>query len=111
MLTSTDASIFEITPKEVTYPKDRNDLIDTIRNILSDKKPFTMRAGGTSIGGQAIGSGMLVDISKYLNNIVDFFEDRKEIIVEPGVIQDDLNSFLQPYNLKFAPTHQHQIGQ
>ena len=103
MLTSTDASIFEITPKEVTYPKDRNDLIDTIRNILSDKKPFTMRAGGTSIGGQAIGSGVLVDISKHLNNIVDFFEDRKEIIVEPGVIQDDLNSFLQPYNLKFAP--------
>ena len=103
MLTSTDASIFEITPKEVTYPKDRNDLIDTIRNILSDKKPFTMRAGGTSIGGQAIGSGVLVDISKHLNNIVDFFEDRKEIIVEPGVIQDDLNLFLQPYNLKFAP--------
>ena len=103
MLTSTDASIFEINPKEVIYPKDRNDLISVIRNILSDKKPFTMRAGGTSIGGQAIGSGVLVVISKHLDNIVDFFEDRKEIIVEPGVIQDDLNLFLQPYNLKFAP--------
>ena len=103
MLTSTDASIFEINPKEVIYPKDRNDLIGVIRNILSDKKSFTMRAGGTSIGGQAIGSGVLVDISKYLNNIIDFFEDKKEIIVETGVIQDDLNSFLQPYNLKFAP--------
>jgi FAD/FMN-containing dehydrogenase/Fe-S oxidoreductase len=103
MLTSTDASIFEINPKEVIYPKDRNDLIGAIQNILSDKKPFTMRAGGTSIGGQAIGSGVLVDISKYLNNIIDFCEDRKEIIVEPGVIQDDLNLFLQPYNLKFAP--------
>jgi FAD/FMN-containing dehydrogenase/Fe-S oxidoreductase len=103
MLTSTDASIFEINPKEVVHPKDRNDLIGVIRNILSDKKPFTMRAGGTSIGGQAIGSGVLVDISKHLNNIIDFFEDRKEIIVEPGVIQDDLNLFLQPYNLKFAP--------
>jgi FAD/FMN-containing dehydrogenase/Fe-S oxidoreductase len=103
MLTSTDASIFEINPKEIIYPKDRNDLIGVIRNILSDKKPFTMRAGGTSIGGQAIGSGVLVDISKHLNSIIDFFEDRKEIIVEPGVIQDDLNLFLQPYNLKFAP--------
>jgi FAD/FMN-containing dehydrogenase/Fe-S oxidoreductase len=103
MLTSTDASIFEINPKEIVYPKDRNDLIGIIRNILSDKKSFTMRAGGTSIGGQAIGSGTLIDISKYLNNIVDFCEDKKEIIVEPGVIQDDLNLFLQPYNLKFAP--------
>ena len=103
MLTSTDASIFEINPKEVIYPKDRNDLIGVIRNILSNKKPFTMRAGGTSIGGQAIGSGVLVDVSKHLNNIIDFFEDRKEIIVEPGVIQDDLNLFLQSYNLKFAP--------
>jgi FAD/FMN-containing dehydrogenase/Fe-S oxidoreductase len=103
MLTSTDASIFEINPKEVIYPKNRNDLISVIRNILFDKKPFTMRAGGTSIGGQAIGSGVLVDISKHLNNIIDFYEDRKEIIVEPGVIQNDLNSFLQPYNLKFAP--------
>ena len=103
MLTSTDASVFEIDPKEVIYPKDRNDLISVIQRILSDKKPFTMRAGGTSIGGQAIGSGVLVDISKYLNNIIDFCENRKEVIVEPGVIQDDLNSFLQPYNLKFAP--------
>ena len=75
MLTSTDASIFEINPKKIVYPKDRNDLISVIRNILSDKKPFTMRAGGTSIGGQAIGSGVLVDISKHLNNIIDFYEN------------------------------------
>jgi FAD/FMN-containing dehydrogenase/Fe-S oxidoreductase len=98
---TTDASIYEIEPKEVVYPKNRDDLIKVIRNLLLDKQSFTMRAGGTSIGGQAIGDGVLVDISKYLINIINFQE--KEVIVEPGVIQDDLNLFLKPYNLKFAP--------
>ena len=100
---TTDASIYEIEPKEVIYPKNRDDLIKSIRNLLLNKQSFTMRAGGTSIGGQAIGDGVLVDISKYLTSIIDFQENEKEIVVEPGVIQDDLNSFLKPYNLKFAP--------
>ncbi len=103
MLITTDASIFELEPKGVLYPTNRHDLINIIRRLLSNSQSFTMRAGGTSIGGQAIGKGMLVDISKYLVNIIDFHEDRKEIIVEPGVIQDDLNVYLKPYNLKFAP--------
>jgi len=62
-----------------------------------------MRAGGTSIGGQAIGDGVLIDISKHLTNIVSFSEKDREVVVEPGVIQDDLNDYLRPYNLKFAP--------
>jgi FAD/FMN-containing dehydrogenase/Fe-S oxidoreductase len=103
MKITTDASIYEIEPKQVVYPKNCDDLIKVIRKLLLSKQSFTMRAGGTSIGGQAIGSGVLVDISKHLTNIVDFREDEKEIIVEPGIIQDDLNLFLQPYNLKFAP--------
>ena len=103
MLITTDASIFEIEPKKVIYPSSRNDLIRSIRTLLSKKQSFTMRAGGTSIGGQAIGGGVLVDISKHLTNIIDFQEAAKEVVVEPGVIQDDLNLFLQPYNLKFAP--------
>jgi len=103
MLISTDASIFEIEPKDVLYPTSCADLIETIRTLLSEKQPFTMRAGGTSIGGQAIGDGVLVDISKHLTNIIDFQEESKEIVVEPGVIQDDLNLFLKPFGLKFAP--------
>jgi FAD/FMN-containing dehydrogenase/Fe-S oxidoreductase len=103
MLNTTDASIYEIEPKQVVYPKNCDDLIKVIRKLLLGKQSFTMRAGGTSIGGQAIGEGVIVDISKHLTNIISFREDKKEIIVEPGVIQDDLNLFLQPYNLKFAP--------
>ena len=100
---TTDASIYEIESEKVIYPNNRDDLIKSIRNLLLDKQSFTMRAGGTSIGGQAIGKGVLVDVSKYLTNIINFREDKKEIVVEPGVIQDDLNSYLRMYNLKFAP--------
>ncbi len=103
MSISTDASIFEIEPKEVIFPTDRSDLVETIRNLLRKKQHFTMRAGGTSIGGQAIGDGVLIDISKHLTNIVSFSEKDREVVVEPGVIQDDLNDYLRPYNLKFAP--------
>ena len=103
MLITTDASIFEIEPKEVIYPANRDDLVNIIRRLLSEQQSFTMRAGGTSIGGQAIGDGVLVDISKYLTNIIDFSEEKKVVVVEPGVIQDDLNNYLKPFHLKFAP--------
>ena len=103
MLITTDASVFEIKPKEVIAPTSRDDLVETIRKLLTEKQSFTMRAGGTSIGGQAIGKGVLVDISKHLNNVIDFSEEKKEVRVEPGVIQDDLNDFLRPSDLKFAP--------
>ncbi len=103
MLITTDASIFEIEPKDVIYPVNRDDLVNIIRRLLSEQQSFTMRAGGTSIGGQAIGDGILVDISKHLTNIIDFSEEKKLVVVEPGVIQDDLNNYLKPFHLKFAP--------
>ncbi len=103
MLITTDASIFEIEPKSVIYPISRDNLIENIGQFILNKQAFTMRAGGTSIAGQAIGKGILVDISKHLTNIIEFRECKKEIEVEPGVIQDDLNAFLSPYHLKFAP--------
>jgi len=103
MSISTDASIFEIEPKEVICPANRKDLVEIVQDLLNKGQYFTMRAGGTSIGGQAIGNGVLIDISKYLTNIVSFSEKSREVTVEPGVIQDDLNDYLKPYNLKFAP--------
>ncbi len=62
-----------------------------------------MRADGTSLGGQAIGSGVLIDISKHLTNILAYRPEDKEIDVDPGVIQDDLNSYIQADRLRFAP--------
>ena len=103
MKISTDASIFEIEPIDVIYPNNREDLIKHVNKLIQSKQHFTLRAGGTSIGGQAIGDGVLIDVSKHLTKIIDFSEEQKRVKVEPGVIQEDLNDFLKPYGLKFAP--------
>ena len=100
---STDASIFEINPAYVVYPRNQTDLVKTVKNLLGNEQHLTMRAGGTSIAGQAIGSGTIVDVSKHLTNIIKFSHKDKEVVVEPGVIQDDLNDYLKASGLKFAP--------
>lgn len=100
---STDASVFEIFPQEFVYPTDEDDLRQRIQTALQKNQPITLRAGGTSLGGQAIGSGLLVDISKHLTQILDYRPECREIDVQPGVIQDDLNDFVKPDGLRFAP--------
>ncbi len=100
---TTDASIYEYEPKSVVYPVNCDDFIVVVKKLISDKQTFTLRAGGAFIGGRAIGNGIVVDVSKYLTNIVSFSPVKKEVVVEPGVIQDDLNDYLKSNNLKFAP--------
>jgi FAD/FMN-containing dehydrogenase len=70
MLITTVASIFEIELKEVIYSTSREDLISIAHGLIYKNQPFTMRAGGTSIGGQAIGDRVLVDISKHLTKFI-----------------------------------------
>lgn len=103
MLHTTDASVFEIEPIRVITPKTTQALADCVRDVLDQKMPLTLRAGGTSLGGQAIGSGMIVDVSQYLNNIIEYRPKERTIKVEPGVIQDDLNARLAADGLMFAP--------
>lgn len=103
MLYTTDASVFEITPIKVLTPKDRAGLINCIRDLVEQDYPITLRAGGTSLGGQAIGSGVIVDVSKHLNQVIEYRPQQKQIKVEPGVIQDDLNQYIKADDLMFAP--------
>ncbi|KUJ72722.1 FAD-binding and (Fe-S)-binding domain-containing protein [Thiomicrospira sp. WB1] len=100
---TTDASVFEIQPAAFTYPKNQADLLSRVRQALGEKQPITPRAGGTSLGGQAIGPGLLLDVSKHLTRILDFRPEAKEVVVEPGVIQDDLNDYVKSAGLRFAP--------
>ncbi|BBP44025.1 FAD-binding and (Fe-S)-binding domain-containing protein [Thiosulfativibrio zosterae] len=99
----TDASIYEIIPLTVNSPKTIYDLAQTVKTVISKNQPITLRAGGTSLGGQAIGSGVIVDVSQHLTHILGFSPERKEVMVEPGVIQDDLNDVVKAHNLRFAP--------
>src|SRR5439155_12413019 len=67
------------------------------------RTPITMRGGGTSQAGQAIGEGVQVDISKYYNRVLEVNERELWVRVEPGVVLDELNAQLAPLKLRFAP--------
>ena len=102
-LYSTDASVYQIEPLGVVLPRSREDLIRLVRICAQFRCPLTMRGGGTSQAGQAIGAGLVADTSKYLNRILEVNAAERWARVEPGVVLDELNAALRPHNVRFAP--------
>ena len=100
---ATDASTYREVPQGVAYPENEADIIDLI-NIAHERKTHLIpRAGGTSIAGQVVGSGIVVDISKHFNKILEINEEERWARVQPGVVLDELNFALKPYGLFFSP--------
>jgi FAD/FMN-containing dehydrogenase/Fe-S oxidoreductase len=102
-LYSTDASVYKIQPLGVVIPKTRQDIVRTIEICHRMRVPLTMRGGGTSQAGQAIGEGIQVDTSKYYNRLLEVNEAERWVRVEPGIVLDELNAQLAPLGLRFAP--------
>ena len=100
---ATDGSVYRKLPTAVCYPKDDQDIIKLIQFAKIEKITLIPRAAGTSLGGQVVGDGIIVDISKYFTNILGFDEKNKTVTVQPGVIRDDLNIFLKPFGYFFSP--------
>ncbi len=100
---ATDASAYRMIPTAVAIPKNESDLKILIHFAQENKTSLTMRTAGTSLAGQTVGSGIIVDVSKYFTKIIDFDEKNKTVTVQPGVIRDELNLFLKPYGLFFGP--------
>ncbi|MEP3837695.1 MAG: FAD-linked oxidase C-terminal domain-containing protein [Algibacter sp.] len=100
---ATDASVYRKTPLGVVYPKHSQDLKTLIHFASKNNISLIPRAAGTSLAGQCVGDGLVVDISKHFTNILNFDENYKTVTVQPGVIRDELNNFLKPYGLFFAP--------
>jgi FAD/FMN-containing dehydrogenase/Fe-S oxidoreductase len=100
---ATDASAYREYPLAVVYPKNNEDIQRVIDFAQKHKIGIIPRAAGTSLAGQVVGSGIVVDISKYLNRIIELNIDEKWVKVQPGVVLDELNMYLQKYNLFFAP--------
>ena len=100
---STDASVYQEEPLAVAIPKTLGDIKKLIQ--LADKQQITLipRAAGTSLAGQVVGSGIVVDTSKNFINILEVNQTEKWVRVQPGVIRDDLNAYLKPYGLMFGP--------
>ncbi|SIT45161.1 D-lactate dehydrogenase (Cytochrome) [Paraburkholderia ribeironis] len=98
---ATDASIYQIMPVGVVVPRDQDDLRIALEIARSEKVPLLARGAGTSQCGQTVGEALVVDTSKWLNNIVAFDADARTVTVEPGVVLDHLNAWLKPHGLWF----------
>ncbi len=100
---STDASVYQEKPLAVAIPKNVEDIKKII--AFANKNAITLipRAAGTSLAGQVVGNGIVVDISKYFTNILEVNAKEKWVRVQPGVIRDDLNFYLKDFGLMFGP--------
>jgi len=102
-LYSTDASVYLIEPLGVVIAKTREDIIQALAICRNFRCPVTMRGGGTSQAGQAIGAGIQIDTSKYYNRLLEVNAEQMWVRVEPGIVLDELNAQLAPRGLRFAP--------
>lgn len=102
-LYATDASAYREIPSAVAIPKDKSDLIKIVRFARQNKTSVIPRTAGTSLAGQVVGPGIVVDVSKHLNEILELNDKERWVRVEPGVIRDDLNVYLKEYGLFFGP--------
>lgn len=100
---ATDASVYQEVPLAVAIPKTKEDLQKIVKWCFKNEVPLIPRAAGTSLAGQCVGEGIVVDISKNFKRIYDLNVEEKTVWVEPGVIRDELNVFLEPYGLHFGP--------
>ncbi len=100
---STDASVYKEQPVAVIWPKSSNDIRKILEYARQEKTFITMRAGGTSLAGQVVSSGIIVDISKYMNKVLEVNKEEKWARVEPGVVLDELNLKLKSFGLFFGP--------
>lgn len=103
ILYATDASAYREIPLAVARPKNKKDLQLLIRYANTYKIGLIPRTAGTSLAGQVVGNGLVVDTSKYMTRILELNAEEKWVRVEPGVILDELNQYLAPHGLFFGP--------
>src|SRR4051794_14145926 len=102
-LYATDASAYREMPTAVCIPKTDEDLVKLIRFAKENKTSLIPRAGGTSLAGQVVGGGIVVDISKHFNKVYEINAKEGYAWVQPGIVRDDLNHILKSHGFFFAP--------
>lgn len=103
---ATDNSIYELKPHAIIWPKTINDL-QKIMALSQEEKyqniPLTARGGGTGTNGQSLNTGIIIDLSRHMNQILEIDPKNRRARVQTGVVKDQLNAALKPYGLFFAP--------
>src|SRR5215475_10023340 len=102
-LYSTDGSIYRIEPLGVVVPRTPEDIVTVIQVAGEMGIPITARGGGTSLSGQSIGPGVVLDCSKYLNEVLDLDPAGRAARIQPGVVLDQFNRALAAHGLQFGP--------
>ena len=94
VLYSTDASIYQMEPVGVVIPRDVDDVVAVMQVAHENKIPVLPRAGGTSLAGQCVNHAIVMDFSKYMNQLIEVNEEEHWAKVQPGIVLDQLNKLL-----------------
>lgn len=103
---ATDNSIYQLLPQAIVFPRSTADVILVMRFAAQDEfrsVTFTPRGGGTGTNGQSLNNGVVIDLSRYMNRILEINPEQGWVRAEAGVIKDQLNAYLKPYGYFFAP--------
>jgi FAD/FMN-containing dehydrogenase/Fe-S oxidoreductase len=100
---ATDASIYQIHPVALVLPRDEQDVRAAVEIAARHGVTVLPRGGGTSLGGQGVGPSMVIDFSKYMNEIIELNAEQRWVRVQPGIVLDELNAALAPHGLHFPP--------
>ncbi|WP_049992262.1 FAD-binding and (Fe-S)-binding domain-containing protein, partial [Natrinema salifodinae] len=102
-LYATDASAYEMTPIAVAFPQSTADVAGIVEYCAEREIPVLPRGGGTSLAGQTVNRAVVLDFTRYMNDILEIDPDARTATVQPGTILGTLNEALDPHGLKFAP--------
>lgn len=103
VLYATDASVYRELPLAVALPKTEEDIQRLIDFAHQHQTSLIPRSAGTSLAGQCVGNGIVVDVSKYMDQILEVNREESWVRLQPGVIRDELNRYLNPFGLFFGP--------
>lgn len=103
VLYATDASVYQEKPIAVAIPQDNTDIQLLVKFAHKHTITLIPRCAGTSLAGQVVGKGIVVDTSKYFNNVLEINQEAQWVRLQPGIIRDDLNALLKPLGLMFGP--------
>lgn len=100
---STDASNYRVVPEVVVFPRTAEDVLAALEVARSHQSPVTSRGGGTSVAGNAVGPGVVIDFSRHLNKVLEIDPEARTARVQPGTVMSTLQAAAKPYGLRFGP--------
>ena len=100
---ATDASVYQIKPLAIVLPRDNADVLVAMKIAADHNITILPRGGGTSLAGQTVGNSMILDFSKFMNQVIELNEKESWVKVQPGIVRDELNKYLSTFELHFAP--------